>query len=157
MDWRLTLTLSPTLCAMLNDPLLRQRYQRHLGGLVELAEKEINRTHWDRAYRELAWMYHHRFTEFRKTWESYAGNIVGAFRKFQEQGNLEIITTAATHALLPLVGHKSSVRAQILVARDHYRDCFGCDPRGIWLPECAYSEGIEDVLQEAGIRWFTSF
>src|SRR6478735_8337671 len=39
MDVRLTLTLSPTLCAMLRDPLLQERTQRHLDGLIELAEK----------------------------------------------------------------------------------------------------------------------
>ena len=47
-----------------------------------------------------------------------------------------------------------SIRAQILVARDHYRSCFGCDPRGIWLPECAYVPEVEPALKEAGIRWF---
>jgi 1,4-alpha-glucan branching enzyme len=46
------------------------------------------------------------------------------------------------------------VRAQILTARDHYRSCFGGDPAGIWLPECAYSSGVEEFLQEANIRWF---
>jgi 1,4-alpha-glucan branching enzyme len=155
MDTRLTLTLSPTLCAMLMDPLLQDRCTRYLDGLVELAEKEIHRTHWDRAFQPLAWMYHHRFTTLRETWYAYGRNVVGAFRKFQEAGKLEIITCAATHALLPLLaGHPPSIRAQILVARDHYRSCFGCDPRGIWLPECAYTEGVEKVLQEAGIRWF---
>jgi 1,4-alpha-glucan branching enzyme len=155
MDTRLTLSLSPTLCSMLLDPLLQDRYQRHLEGLIELAEKEIHRTHWDRAYHELAWMYHHRFTTIRDTYFAYGRNVVGAFRKFQEQGKLEIITCAATHALLPMLGnHPASLRAQILVARDHYRSCFDCDPSGIWLPECAYAEGVETVLQEANIRWF---
>ncbi|MBI5774841.1 MAG: DUF1957 domain-containing protein [Verrucomicrobia bacterium] len=155
METRLTLTLSPTLCAMLLDPLLQDRYLRHLEGLIELAEKEIHRTHWDRAYHELAWMYHHRLTTLRGTYFSYGRNLVGAFRKFQEQGRLEIITTAATHALLPLMADSpQSIRAQILTARDHYRACFGCDPRGIWLPECAYVEGVENTLQEANIRWF---
>jgi 1,4-alpha-glucan branching enzyme len=155
MESRLTLTLSPTLCAMLLDPLLQDRYQRHLEALIELADKEIHRTHWDNAYRPLAWMYHHRFTTIRETYLAYGRNLVGAFRKFQEQGKLEIITSAATHALLPLLaGHPPSIRAQILVARDHYRSCFGCDPRGIWLPECAYVEGVENYLQEANIRWF---
>ena len=155
MDAKLTLTLTPTLCAMLLDPLLRSRYERHLNALVELAEKEIHRTHWDAAYQPLAWMYHHRFSTIRETYHSYGGNIVGAFRKFQEQGRLEIITCAATHALLPLMAnHKPSLRAQILVGRDYYRSCFGCDPRGIWLPECAYAEGVETILQEANIRWF---
>jgi 1,4-alpha-glucan branching enzyme len=154
MDTRLTLTLSPTLCAMLLDPLLQGRYMRHLDVLVELAEKEIHRTHWDQAFQPLAWMYHQRFTSLRRTYEEYGRNLVGAFRKFQEAGRLEIITTAASHALLPLLEHRPSIRAQILVARDHYRSCFGRDPNGIWLPECAYVEGVDLVLQEAGIRWF---
>jgi 1,4-alpha-glucan branching enzyme len=155
MDTRLTLTLSPTLCAMLLDPLLQDRYLRHLDGLVELAEKEVHRTHWDQTHHPLALMYQRRFIGIRDTYLSYGRNVVGAFRKFQEQGRLEIITCAATHALLPLLAdHPPSIRAQILVARDHYRSCFGCDPRGIWLPECAYVEGVENVLQEANIRWF---
>ena len=155
MDTRLTLTLSPTLCSMLLDPLLQDRYLRHLEALIELAEKEILRTHWDKHLQPLAWMYHHRFNNTRNTWLAYGRNLVGAFRKFQEHGRLEIITCAATHAVLPLLAnHPPSIRAQILVARDHYRSCFGCDPRGIWLPECAYVDGVENFLQEANIRWF---
>ena len=151
----LTLSLSPPLCAMLLDPLLCARYEQHLDSLIELAEKEIHRTHWDRTFRELAWMSHHRFTLVRETWRRSGGNLVAAFKQFQDEGRLEIITTAATHGLLPLLaGHPPSVRAQILTARDHYRSCFGRDPRGIWLPECAYADGVEIFLQEANIRWF---
>jgi len=156
MDTRLTLTLSPNLCSMLLDPLLQDRYVRHLQGLLELVEKELVRTHWDQAFQPLALMYRQRFSSLRETYFAYGRNVVGAFRKFQELGKLEIITSAATHALLPLLAnHPPSIRAQILVARDHYRRCFGCDPRGIWLPECAYVDGVETVLQEANIRWFT--
>src|ERR1039458_8149802 len=103
IDARLTLSLSPTLCAMLQDLQLQERYGRHLDGLIELAEKEIHRTHWDRAFRELAWMYHHRFSLARDTWRACDGNLVGAFRQFQDEGRIEIITTAATHGLLPLL------------------------------------------------------
>ncbi|HXE42298.1 MAG TPA: hypothetical protein VN516_04665, partial [Candidatus Baltobacteraceae bacterium] len=155
MDTPLTISLSPTLCSMLLDPLLQQRYEKHLDGLIALAEKEIHRTHWDRAFRELAWMYHHEFSLARETWRHYGGNLVDAFKKFQDENRIEIITTAATHALLPLLtNHPSSIRAQILMARDHYQTCFGREPRGIWLPECAYVDGVEMFLQEANIRWF---
>jgi len=157
MQTRLTLSLSPPLCSMLMDPMLQERYARHIKGLIELAESEIQRTHWDAAFRELAWMYHHRFTGLRETYDNYGRNLAGAFRRFQEDGLLEIATCAATHALLPLMaGDPPSQRAQILVARDHYRECFGRDPRGIWLPECAYGSGIEDMLQEANLRWFVT-
>lgn len=155
METRLTLTLTPTLCAMLLDPLLQDRYERHLNELIELAEKEIHRTHWDKPFNELAEFYHRRFIGIRETYLASNRNLVAAFARFQEIGRLEIITCAATHALLPLVAnHPPSVRAQILVARDHYHSCFGRDPRGIWLPECAYADGVETVLQEANIRWF---
>jgi 1,4-alpha-glucan branching enzyme len=155
IDAPITLSLSPTLCTMLLDPLLRGRYERHLKGLVDLAEKEIHRTHWDRAFRELAWMYHHKFSLARETWRYYEGNLVGAFKRFQDEGRIEITTTGATHGLLPLLAnHPPSIRAQILTARDHYRSCFGREPRGIWLPECAYVAGVETFLQEANIRWF---
>src|SRR5581483_6070930 len=155
MDTPITISLSPTLCSMLLDPLLQRRYEKHLDGLIALAEKEIHRTHWDRAFRELAWMYHHEFSLARETWRYYGGNLVDAFKKFQDENRIEIITTAATHALLPLLAnHPSSIRAQILTARDHYQTCFGREPRGIWLPECAYVDGVETFLQEANIRWF---
>jgi len=155
MDTRLTLTLTPTLCSMLLDPLLQDRYVRHLNGLIELAEKEMHRTHWDKTFYELACLYHRRFVAVRDTYFACGRNLVAAFGQFQELGRLEIITSAATHALLPLLAsHPPSVRAQVLVARDHYRRCFGRDPRGIWLPECAYVDGVENVLQEANIRWF---
>ena len=100
-------------------------------------------------------MYHNKFMQARELWRQYHGNLVQAFRLFQDAGVLEIITTGATHGLLPLLASDpASVRAQILTARDHYRDCFGRDPEGIWLPECAYCAGVEQYLQEANIRWF---
>lgn len=152
---RLTLTLSPTLCSMLLDPLLRGRYQRHLEGLVELAEKEVMRTKWEKHTQPLARMYLAQFRSVQETYAAHDRNLIAAFRSFQETGQLEIITTAATHALLPLMAHHQPLlRGQILTARDHYRDCFGREPRGFWLPECAYSDGLEETLQEANVRWF---
>ena len=152
---RLTLTLTPTLCAMLGDGLLRERYTRHLENLIALAEKEIRRTRWDKEFAPLADYYHRRFLAVRETWSAHGHDLVGAFRKFQDAGLIEIITCAATHALLPLLAdHPPALRAQILTARDQYRSWFGRDPRGIWLPECAYVDGLDRILQEANIRWF---
>lgn len=152
-----TLTLTPTLCAMLQDPLLQDRYLRYIDGLIELAEKESYRTHWDNQLRPLAEFYLQRFTETRQAYLSLDRDLVRAFGALQEIGALEIITSAATHAFLPLLqDHPPSIRAQILTARDQYRACFGRDPRGIWLPECAYVEAVEPALQEANLRWFAT-
>jgi len=70
MAARLTLTLTPTLCAMLLDPLLQDRYARHLDGLIELAEKEIHRTHWEPGCQPLAERYHRRFLALREAWRA---------------------------------------------------------------------------------------
>jgi 1,4-alpha-glucan branching enzyme len=155
METRVTLTLTPTLCAMLRDELLRERYVRHLRDLIELAEKEVLRTRFEEPFQKLASFYLERLKAIQHAYLAADGDLVGAFSKLQELGRLEIVTSAATHALLPLVAsHQPSLRAQILTARDHYRECFGRDPRGIWLPECAYVPQIEEVLYEANIRWF---
>jgi 1,4-alpha-glucan branching enzyme len=155
LNARLTLTLSPTLCSMLQDALLQERYLRYLNELIDLAENEIHRTRWQKPFHELALFYCDRYTRARTAYQARGGDLVGAFRTLQESGSIEIITSAATHAVLPLLElHPPSVRAQVLVARDHYRACFGVEPRGIWLPECAYSEAVEAVLQEANLRWF---
>ena len=151
----LTLTLSPTLCAMLRDPLLQARCARRLEKLLELAEKEIHRTHWDAALQPVAAFYHARLLELRSLFADCGGDLVAAFRHFQDAGRLEIITCAATHGLLPLMTqHPASIRAQLRVACDDYRSCFGRDPRGIWLPECAFVAGLDEFLRDAGLRWF---
>jgi 1,4-alpha-glucan branching enzyme len=155
LNVRITLTLTPTLCSMLMDPLLRARYLQRLNELIALAEKELHRTASEKAFHELAVFYHARLIAIRDFFLSHDQDLVAAFRRLQKRGRVEIITSAATHALLPfLAAHTPSLRAQVFTGCDHYRSCFGCDPRGIWLPECAYSQGLDEVLQEAGLRWF---
>jgi 1,4-alpha-glucan branching enzyme len=152
---RLTLTLSPTLCSMLLDPLLQSRCARYLDDAIELADRETYRTLWEKPLHAIALFYAERLRALRRVYDGCQGDLVRAFRRHMDRGCLEIIASAATHAVLPLLSpNPPSVRAQLLVARDHYRSCFGRDPRGFWLPECAYVEGLEKVLAEAGIRWF---
>src|SRR5256885_1349820 len=94
---QIALTLSPTLCAMLLDPLLQRRYERHLNALIDLAEKETHRTHLDKKLNPLAEIYLREFSEMRELWVKSEGNLVGAFGRLQEVGRIEIITCAATH------------------------------------------------------------
>ena len=44
VDFRVTMSLTPTLISMLSDSLLQERYLRHIGKLIELSEHEIERT-----------------------------------------------------------------------------------------------------------------
>ncbi len=155
VDFRLTMSLTPPLICMLTDPLLQQRYERHIKGLIQLANKETYRTRHDHKFNRLAHMYLSLFNQALSTYERYNYNLVNAFKKFQDLGKLEIITCGATHGYLPLIGlQREAVRAQIGVAVDVYRNAFGQTPKGIWLPECGYNPGDDYILDEFGIKYF---
>ncbi len=96
----------------------------------------------------------------------YNRDLIGAFKRLQDEGYIEITTSAATHGYLPLLGRDSSVRAQIHTGVESYKRFFKRAPRGIWLPECAYRPayyegsqirpGIEYFLAREGIKVFFS-
>ena len=155
-DWRLTMSVTPTLAAMLSDPLLQYRYVRHIDNLIALSRKEIERTRWQPEFNELARMYHGRFERARDVFvNQYGNNILRGFRRFFEAGKLEIITCAATHGFLPLMTiNRNAVRAQVEIGVREFERHFGKRPQGIWLPECGYSPGVDEVLRDAGIRYF---
>ncbi|HEX6125066.1 MAG TPA: 1,4-alpha-glucan branching protein domain-containing protein [Pyrinomonadaceae bacterium] len=155
---RLAMNVSPPLCEMLSDELLQSRYTRHLENLLELAEKEVHRTHSEAAeFYEVATMYASSLRASLGLWnDRYKRNLVNAFRELQDEGVLEIITCGATHGFLPLISTDQARRAQIDVAVTNYKKHFGRQPRGIWLPECAYEPGIETLLNAAGIEYFIS-
>lgn len=156
VPFRVTMTLSPTLVAMLNDDLLKERYLAHLTRLLDLADLEVTRTKDSRKFHDLANMYRWRLESSHQLFtKTYDGDLIKAFISFYEKGNLEIITTAATHGYLPLIApNEEAVRAQIAIACQDFERVFGRRPAGIWLPECGYQPGFENVLQKEGLNFF---
>ena len=153
-DFRVTMSITPPLCNMMADDLLRQRFRRYYNLRLELAEKEVVRNRNTQFY-DVAKMYETKFRRIRELYEDYYhGNILAGFKKFQDMGKLEIITCGATHGFLPLTVRKEAVHAQIKLAADDYRRHFGRGPRGIWLAECAYNPGDDVFLKAQGIRFF---
>ncbi len=150
--FRLTLSVTPTLAGMLSDPLLQDRYQARLAKLLELAEREVERTRWEPEFHPLAVSHLNHFARTRDMYESLARNPIHGFCRHQKSGSLEIIGCAATHALLPtLVCQPGAVRAQIEQGcREHERH-FGERPRGMWLPECGFSPGLDQILADCGV------
>jgi 1,4-alpha-glucan branching enzyme len=156
VPFSLTLNLSPSLCNMMDNKFLRERYINYLNKMIELSEKEIERTHFDSRFNKLALMYYHRLTHTKdKFLNSYHKNLIPQFKIYQDKGFLEIITCAATHGFLPLLNvSREAIRAQIRVGVDSYRKFFSKNPKGIWLPECGYFEGLDKILKEEGIKYF---
>jgi len=155
IPYRITMTLTPPLVGMLRDELLMARYSARLDKLCELCDKEVHRTRGDAQFGPLAWHYREHLYHLRRLFhDRYHRDLVGAFKRLQDAGRLEIITCGATHGFLPLMIHPEAIRAQVQVACAHYRMHFGRDPRGIWLPECGYAPGIDKYLAAENIRFF---
>ncbi len=157
VPFKLTMSITPTLCAMLQDELLRERYVRHLDLLIDLAIRERRRNRHHQELQQLAGFYFDIFSVSRRFFvDEWKCDLLSAFRELRVAGALEIIASAATHGLLPILQQQSpqAARAQVLIGRDVYVDLFDAEPIGFWLPECAYEPELESVLQEANIRWF---
>ncbi len=155
IDFKMTMSMTPPLVSMLRDPLLQDRYDEHLAKLEELATLEVERNVHNSHIRYLAEHYVNEFHTVREVWENYDRDLVSAFKQFLDTNNLEIITCGATHGYLPLMKmYPQAVWAQLKVACEHYEATFGRPPKGIWLPECAYFEGLERMLADVGLRYF---
>src|SRR5262245_55997298 len=155
IDWRLTMSVSPTLAAMLADPLLQDRYVRHVDSLISLSNKELDRVRWQPEFLALAEMYLARFQRCKQLFcEKYQNNLLFGFKHYFDLGNLELITCGATHGFLPLMPNEAARRVQIELGCQEFERHFGRRPRGIWLPECGYVPGIDQLLRVSRLTYF---
>ncbi|MYK85920.1 MAG: DUF1957 domain-containing protein, partial [Synechococcus sp. SB0669_bin_7] len=144
----LSLSLSPTLLAMLADPLLCGRFPDWVTCRQRILEWAPPQHHHAAAHlsQQLAAML--------AFWRQLRGRLIPAFQELQRQGVLDLLTCGATHGYLPLLREpRSAVVAQLQVAVEHHRHHLGCAPLGIWLPECAYFEGLDRLMAAEGLRY----
>ena len=158
VKFRVTVSLSPPLLAMLADPFLQERYLAHLGKLSRLGDKEILRNHGTPKLTEVARFYRRLLYETEDWYVGrYGRNLIAAFARLQDLGVLELITANATHGFLPILKTQpNAVRAQLKVGAEAYASAFGRPPPGFWLAECGYYPGVEEAVAEAGGRYFFS-
>jgi len=152
---RLTLSVSPTLVAMLADPALCAQVGERLGAFQALAEREVRRTAKDAGIGPVARYHRDRLRHVVRLWEDrHRGDLVSAILRLEREGVVELITTAATHAFLPLLRHlPEALRAQVAVGVAQHGRVFGRRPAGFWLPECGYHPGLETVLGREELRF----
>jgi 1,4-alpha-glucan branching enzyme len=82
-----------------------------------------------------------------------AGDPLAAFQRAAAEGRIALASSAATHAVLPLLATRRGLDLQLDAGIRSHRRRFGWDG-GFWLPECAYAPGLEWHLAEHGVRWF---
>jgi 1,4-alpha-glucan branching enzyme len=146
VPFRLTMSLTPVLTEQLADADVREHFLVYLDEEIAAAEADIPRFgEADQPHLEhLARFYRDTYGHIKETFlERFGGDVVAAFARLQDEGHLEIITSAATHGYLPLLSRDSSVYGQLMAGVDSYRRHFHRSPRAIWLPECAYRPAYE--------------
>ncbi|MDR4999204.1 1,4-alpha-glucan branching protein domain-containing protein [Brevibacillus parabrevis] len=154
IDFRMTMVLSPTLLSMLDDELIATRFRAYLAKTVELAGKEVKHTANNPAEQRIAKMYLEKFRTIALFCSKLDYRLIEGFKRLADSGCLELITCAATHAFLPYVETEEAILAQLRTGMDTHERILGRRPRGIWLPECGYTPGVDRLLREVGLQYF---
>jgi 1,4-alpha-glucan branching enzyme len=85
--------------------------------------------------------------------DELGGDLLAAYREPAEAGRIELVASAATHAVLPLVATDACRELQVDAGLRSHRRRFG-ESAGLWLPECAYEPELDPILARHDIRWF---
>ncbi len=173
IPFHLTLGLSPVLCEQLADSTVQANLITYLDEKIAAATRDIGhfsaRTDKEAEHLSmLAQWYRDNFQSVKQAFlDRFQKDIIGAFRQLQDDGHIELMVSAATHAYLPLLSRDSSIMAQLKTGIASYERYFGRKPKVVWLPECAYRPayitednntraGLETLLAELGIQAFFS-
>jgi 1,4-alpha-glucan branching enzyme len=145
----LTLSLTPVLCDQLEDDTALTRCQAFLED-VRSASHRLDIDHYtgDAPVR----------SELERSADEYAAaaGLLGRLRA-QPGGLLSALgeharwTSAATHAVLPLLATDTAIDLQVQSGIASHRRRFGDWAGGFWLPECGYASWLDEPLEEAGV------
>jgi len=171
---RITIGLTPVLCEQLASSTFKREFAAFLASRTAAAitdEAWFRTLPYEKHLAPLAAMWGDYYREAKKHFDGLGGDIIGAFRRLEEEGYIEVIGSAATHAYLPLLYDDKRVREQIRVGLETHKKHFGRKPDGFWLPECGYRPtgqwqrpiagggevsraGIEEMLAAEGVKYF---
>jgi len=154
--YRITIGLTPTLLEQLADADIDHRFVEYCDDQIRRAEQDTKRFggNGETERGALAMFYLSLFRAHREAYtQRFGHDLVGAFADLARTGHVEILTSAATHGYLPLLD-TASVYAQLAEGTRTTRRRTGVEPRGVWLPECAYAPGLEEILESFGLTHF---
>ncbi|HEX4718720.1 MAG TPA: 1,4-alpha-glucan branching protein domain-containing protein [Thermoleophilaceae bacterium] len=83
--------------------------------------------------------------------EAVEGDLLGGLGRLKRA---ELWTSAATHAVLPLLATRAGTALQLAAGIESHIDRFGSWDGGFWLPECAYCPELEADLAERAVHVF---
>src|SRR4051794_17444791 len=141
-DAPVTVTVTPVLADQLEairDGDAGDRYSRFLGELRALVHVEDAQQLESEGQGEAASEVRRAAGDYERA-AAFGRDLLGAFGGL---GRAELWTSAATHALLPLIATRVGAALQLAAGIESHRQRFGGWCGGLWLPECAYRPGLE--------------
>ncbi len=170
----LTIGLTPILLEQLT-------HERFKVGFVAYLQERMDRAEQDRKEFEKAKQPHFAYLATR--WKEWFGQKLEHFERIKRdiaaefaarfrEGHIQILTSNATHAYMPLLLNDEMMTAQMSAGVETSKRILGVQPRGMWLPECAYRPhwnpwmpavlydnprdrpGVEEFIEAAGVTHF---
>lgn len=146
-----TISFSPTLMEMMADKMTGANYLRYLHKTIALIHAEYCRE--VQSERSVLDFYLEHYNRLIETYMKYDGNILEGYKNLFKEGKIEVITTSATHAILPYLCTEKGVKIQVEWGIKSFQHHFGEEPKGFWLPEMAINEQTAKILCEQGIQY----
>ena len=170
----LTIGLTPVLLEQLAHDRFKAGfvdYLRERAGRARAAGAGVaaaGQAHFERLADRWAKWYGQKLALFEKL----GRDIPAAYARLLHAGQVQILTSNATHGYMPLMLTDESLRAQMACGAYTTHKRIGAPARGMWLPECAYRPswpewvpsvlyndarprmGVEEFVAGAGVTHF---
>ena len=147
-DPSVTLSLTPVLCDQLEAAGTAERFLEFVGGVREYTHARDIEGCREGAPELVAELERSR-EDYRRAaarFEAIDRDLLRALGAHAEW------TSAATHAVLPLLATDAGIGLQVETGIAAHRRRFGAWAGGFWLPECGHAPWLDPLLAEAGVR-----
>ncbi|MGI9019138.1 MAG: 1,4-alpha-glucan branching protein domain-containing protein [Solirubrobacterales bacterium] len=148
----LTATVTPVLADQLEAPGVAERLRAFVSE-YRVGSARADASDADGELRPACAAEASRYGAAQARLEGLGDDLLAIFTRPAARAGVELVSSAATHAVLPLLASTAGARLQVDAGLRSHRRRFG-EPAGFWLPECAYEPGVERLLAERGFRYF---
>ena len=145
----ITLSLTPVLCDQLEAPGAIRRCVRFLREIRPESHRRDAVSFRKAGKRPLAAELERSAAEYADAADRLERLGDGLLAEIGEHASW---TSAATHAVLPLLATDTGIALQVQTGIEAHRRRFGGWGGGFWLPECAHATWLHPLLEEAGVR-----
>ena len=145
----ITFSLTPVLCDQLEAPGAIERCLAFLTEIRPESHRRDREGFRERGEEAFVLELERSAAEYAAAAERLAGLPDGLLAWL---GSHASWTSAATHAVLPMLASDTGIALQIQTGIVSHRRRFGEWGGGFWLPECGYAAWLGEPLEEAGVR-----